>query len=410
MPQMNFWDSALIQGVVDGRQAFSAPQVVHMDITNICYNTCLGCWCRSPLLGDREMTPEVKAETLTLEVIEQFLDDLEALGGGVREIKLVGGGDPLMHPQVLDIVEMIKAKGFGCDINTQFGLFNERRLRRAVELGVDKITASVWCATPEMYVKTHPNQTPKMFQHMTNLFDLLRSIKRNGKPTVEMHNVVMNLNAHEVFPMLEYGLQYDMEEIQFVLMDPMPGHTDFLCIDDYQREYLHQTFLEMYSRVDPATDLYRDPATGKQIHILSLAEMIRRTSKESYQPTGVFDENIIDSIPCTVGWMFVRILGNGNVAPCCKGHRLALGNINKERFRDIWNGYLYQQFRSKAKNLSKTDPYFSIIGNDASKKTGCYNCDNLWQLRPMAEVLRQIPGEYPFPQTQPQPKDQQIPV
>ncbi len=44
---------------------------------------------------------------------------------------------------------------------------------------------------------------------------------------------------------------------------------------------------------------------------------------------------------------YVRILPNGNVYPCCRGHEehLLMGNIFKQRFGDIWNGPEYRQLR-----------------------------------------------------------------
>ena len=47
-----------------------------------------------------------------------------------------------------------------------------------------------------------------------------------------------------------------------------------------------------------------------------------------------------------------------------------MGNINKTSFRDIWFSKNYNEFRSKAKYLSKENSYFKDIG--------CIKeCDNL---------------------------------
>jgi len=64
-----------------------------------------------------------------------------------------------------------------------------------------------------------------------------------------------------------------------------------------------------------------------------------------------------------------------------------MGNIYEKRFKDIWFSERYNEFRYNGLNLAKSHPCFSKIGNDAATKTGCYNCDNLWQNIPMHKKL-----------------------
>jgi hypothetical protein len=49
---------------------------------------------------------------------------------------------------------------------------------------------------------------------------------------------------------------------------------------------------------------------------------------------------------------------------------MPMGNLYEKSFREIWFSKVYNEFRQKAKNLKKSDPYF--------KKIECYkSCDNL---------------------------------
>ena len=104
------------------------------------------------------------------------------------------------------------------------------------------------------------------------------------------------------------------------------------------------------------------------LNLLGFGSFFRRISNDS--PKERYDCNIIDSMPCYVGWIYARILTNGNVIPCCKAHLLPLGNLYKDPFERIWFSEKYNEFREKAKNMKKSNPYF--------KKIECYNgCDNL---------------------------------
>ena len=101
------------------------------------------------------------------------------------------------------------------------------------------------------------------------------------------------------------------------------------------------------------------------LSIFGFGSFIRRLSKKQN-----YDNLIIDSIPCYVGWIYTRIMTNGDVIPCCKAHLFPLGNLYKDSFKKIWICKRYNEFRKKAKNIKKSDPYF--------RDMGCYNvCDNL---------------------------------
>jgi radical SAM protein with 4Fe4S-binding SPASM domain len=105
------------------------------------------------------------------------------------------------------------------------------------------------------------------------------------------------------------------------------------------------------------------------VSILGGGSFLRRLGSSGLE-IQQYERQIIDRVPCTVGWTYSRITVEGNVLPCCKASDFPLGNIHKDSFRRIWQSRAYSTFRQKAKELPKNDPYFSRIQ--------CYkSCDNL---------------------------------
>ncbi len=106
------------------------------------------------------------------------------------------------------------------------------------------------------------------------------------------------------------------------------------------------------------------------LSILGMGSFKRRLLSISNGTTQMYDHNIVDAIPCYIGWTFARILPNGDVIPCCKAHKKPLGNLYKNTFKEIWLSQVYNNFRNLAKNEKKSHPYF--------KEIGCYkSCDNV---------------------------------
>jgi hypothetical protein len=87
-----------------------------------------------------------------------------------------------------------------------------------------------------------------------------------------------------------------------------------------------------------------------------------------------------------VGWIYTRLLVNGEVVPCCKAYQLPLGNLLQQPFRDIWYSSRYNEFRHQALTLKKSHPYFRSLG--------CYKvCDNLAMILDTQQRLESLTSE-----------------
>lgn len=102
--------------------------------------------------------------------------------------------------------------------------------------------------------------------------------------------------------------------------------------------------------------------------------------------TGAYDADMVDTIPCCVGWTYARVKTDGAVIPCCKADKMPLGNLYQQRFLDLWTDDPYREFRAKALKVSKRDPYFTPIGCLIA-------CDNLGQNMQMQERLENLTAD-----------------
>ncbi|TAM38052.1 radical SAM protein [bacterium] len=383
----------LIGGVIHSKMAFIGPQVLHIDLTNLCNFNCVACWCRSPLLGEKAMPEWERKLTLPMGLLKELFNDLAAIKG-LKQVKLVGGGEPFMHPQIFEIVKYIKEKdaSIQIDINTNFSLVGNNEADRLLKLGVDSLTVSVWAGTPEVYAALHPNQTKETFQKIKKTLEYIFSKKQETgtkRPLIRIHDVIMNINYRDINRMIGFGFEVGADEIQFVPLDPIKDKTESLLLKEEEKKELLGILYAIRQQYDPGSFCYTPPGS-RGIRLPDFDGFIHRIEKLNIY-SGAYDEERIKEVPCYVGWLFARVMTTGDVVPCCKGHRMVMGNLYKDSFRKIWNSKKYREFRYKAKNLQKGDPYFLSIGNTASNKTGCYNCDNLWQNEPMHSMIMSLP-------------------
>ena len=348
-----------IEGVMDGSRAFIGPEQVVVDITNRCNNNCIACWTGSPLLRDKAPPAHWKLLEFPYELMKEIIDDLYKLG--TKRIRFTGGGEPFMHPNLMDLVAYVKSLGMICSLTTNFTLVDHQTVDRLIELGVDEIAVSLWAGDAVTYARVHPNKTEKTFDRIERLLFKLGT-EKNGLPKVTIANVLFNMNFQNAPRMFDLAKKIRADAIYFTLVDPIPGYTDSLLLAAEQRTEL----LHMMEHIESKAG----GLSGSESMELENLQQFKRRLSNPDADGGHYDNNIIDSIPCYIGWMFCRLLPDGRVSPCCRGVNKPMGNLFQNSFEEIWNSKTYCTFRHHAKYLRKTNPYFHPIGCDTM-------CDNL---------------------------------
>jgi radical SAM superfamily enzyme YgiQ (UPF0313 family)/wyosine [tRNA(Phe)-imidazoG37] synthetase (radical SAM superfamily) len=118
------------------------------------------------------------------------------------------------------------------------------------------------------------------------------------------------------------------------------------------------------------------------LSVLGFGAFYRRITSVA-AASGAYDKDIIRDLPCNIGWTYVRIGTDGAVLPCCKGKRMPMGNLNEKDLLTIWTSQPYAEFRDKAMNCPKDDPYFHSI--ECLKA-----CDNLGMILKTTETLDKL--------------------
>lgn len=368
-------------GVMDGARAFIGPHVVQIDIANTCQNTCLSCWIRSPLLCGEIASQSIHRQQLPVPVVMRVLDELAEIG--TECIYLSGGGDVFSHEHLEAIVRRIKSYPMHLTVHANFVSCREEQLEALIESATDAVTASVWAATPATYVATHPDKTVADFDHMLGLLRRLAVITRRGG-NFRIHNVIMNQNAHELEAMVDLAITLGATEVNFVLVDTIPGRTDSLLLQPDVMVRLREDVARLNDR--------RESLQQKHGLVLADFDFFRVRIQSNDAVSGCYELGNIEMGPCYAGWMFLRILGDGTVNSCLKSWHYPLGNVHRDSIGDIWNCAAQREFRRRGADMTANREYFSKMGNNTSDDIGCYrSCDNLVNIQEMRDLLNRLP-------------------
>jgi len=101
---------------------------LELELSRLCDLRCIYCYASSGKAVDNE---------LTLEEIFDVIDQAEALGA--KKIIVLGGGEPLMYPELLDVLKYIRSKNLIADLFTNGVTLTEEFANNLFELGVGVI-------------------------------------------------------------------------------------------------------------------------------------------------------------------------------------------------------------------------------------------------------------------------------
>lgn len=201
---------------------------VYIEPTTYCSFSCKTCMRHSwnEQLGSMDM-----------EVFGKVLDGLAEFSP-LPSIFFGGYGEPLCHPDILDMVRRAKATGAEVELITNASALDETKIEQLVESELDTIWVSLDGATPECYRDVR--QAPALPGIIRSLRQL-KSIKYQRdtqKPALGIAFVVMKRNLSELAKVIRLGLRLGALKFSASNVEP---HTDELRDEILYEKTLGQT-------------------------------------------------------------------------------------------------------------------------------------------------------------------------
>ncbi len=259
---------------------------IHLDIepTNACNLLCPMC-PRTVLIEDKEKKKNFNIGSMKLETYKKIID--EAVEIGVYSIKLNWLGEPLVHPNIVDMVSYAKEKGIeDVMFNTNAALLTKEMSRKLIEAGLDKLFFSFDSPYKEKYEEIRVGAKYEETLDNIKYIVKLRSELKKDIPLTRVSMVLMEENKDEYEEFIE----------------------------------LFKDIVDVVAYVE-----YRDP--------------IGKEGREIHEDNG---------FACSQLWQRMFISWDGDCIVCCadneKGY--SVGNIHENRIKDIWKNEKYNAIRN----------------------------------------------------------------
>jgi radical SAM protein with 4Fe4S-binding SPASM domain len=192
-----------------------------------------------------------------------------------------GGGEPLMHPRIFDLVRYCKSKGLRTGFSTNATLLRGEKLDELLDSGLDSLILAFDGATAETYEKYRQGASFEATRQ--NILEFLQRKQERKSPihvTVQMVRLPENQS--------QIGDFHTMWRIPGV--DQIRIKEDEICVEDV---CIPSAQAPLRKKLNPCHYLWQGP---------------------------------------------IYVEENGDVYPCCHAWQAPpLGNVRRETLRDIWN-------------------------------------------------------------------------
>jgi radical SAM protein with 4Fe4S-binding SPASM domain len=276
--------SVLSRQIARARTSFQ-PLFTTLELLQNCNLACKHCYN-----FDRSKPQEViKTKTpLSTKEIFKILEELSELGALSLNLS---GGEPLLHPDLLDIVKKAKEHSFQVRLKTNATLLTNERAKNLAQAGVKEIDVSLYGKDEETYIK---------FCGKQGLEKLTKGIKaaKAQNITVYMNIILHRNNVDQIDEMIALAQELD---------------TPFNISDEVTDRYDGTNARE---KLALSSEQYEKLLTGKHAAFFS-------------------HENPEKSLMCGCAKTVCGIGAYGDVFPCI-GSPVPSGNIREKSLVEIW--------------------------------------------------------------------------
>lgn len=223
-------------------QILAFPLHLDLDITNSCNLTCK--MCARTIMIDKGNMHDIGF--MDLDFVKNLID--QGAENGLASIKFNFQGEPLLHPDIVEMIAYAKETGIiDTMFNTNGMLLTEEKAALLLDAGLDNIFFSVDSAYKEKHEAIRPGADYDRIINNIHTFLRLKDAKKKYNVQVGVNMVVMEENKDEVEMFVDHwsdivdtvnwGLDHHfvLKEEQGNIGFSLQAPTDFCCSQLWQR-------------------------------------------------------------------------------------------------------------------------------------------------------------------------------
>ena len=275
---------------------------------------------------------ETREAPVSMERFKAIISELADLGTQKLHIS---GGEPMLRPQIPDLVKHAAGLGIRVTMTTNGTLVDKVKAKRLVEAGLRGVNISIDSPLRKMHEKIRGVEGS--FKQTTRAVALFNRYAHKGKITVRINTVVGRSNYQTLATLPDLAHQLGADGINLI------------PVDDHCGEHLSMRKKDIAlfnAEIAPIIEA-RARELGITIADEDAYPFGRGETDVKLGRAGRYAFGYYNKFPCYAPWTHSLIDFNGLVYVCCMTREQIkpLGDIRKQSFREIWEGAAYRQVR-----------------------------------------------------------------
>jgi radical SAM protein with 4Fe4S-binding SPASM domain len=299
------------------REVIWQPFLLQLEPTTYCNFSCRFC-SRSSLPVARQN------RHLDLDQYQKILIQCHQ----VKRIQLQGLGEPLLHPQLPEMLKMAFDKGIQTSLTTNGSLATPNMLAN-ISPFLHKLVFSLDTVDEHEFARLRcPGKLPQIKEHIRDF------CQHSGHTAVVINAVISAENSQSLELLMEFAIQAQIHELHLHLAENwfIPGETEFS-----ENHCLISNNLVLEQHLKTQLPVWKKELATQGV-ILTFSGLNSRRGNCWWPFYG----------------MFISL--DGLITPCCirmHGQTYALGNIFEKSMIEIWQGKAYRSLRQAMFNKKK---------------------------------------------------------
>jgi radical SAM protein with 4Fe4S-binding SPASM domain len=281
------------------------PAFISVEPTTCCNLKCPQCFTQ-----DKSFTrPKGNLDVVTFEKI------IHQASPYAFYLNLYFQGEPFLNEHLNSFILMAKQRQYYVTVSTNAHYLTQSNIRNIIDAGLDKIIVSLDGADADTYQKYREGGDFNKVVDGIKSLAALKQEKKTRHPFIELQFLLHKHNESQIKQVREFGKSFGVNRVVIKSLQLV----DFDTAEDW---------------------------------------LPKKKSRYSLSEDGF--AKIKSNLPnrCFRMWNSCVITWDGDVVPCCfdKNAEHAMGNINKNDLKEIWESKLYDDFRKQVftgrKNIS----------------------------------------------------------
>lgn len=333
------------------------PKVIAYSVTWRCNACC-------PMCGLSKMDNSLKdvKQELTADQIGNAFSDKN-----LHSLDLIRftGGEPFLKDDFIQIVHQIwekaKPKLFYITTNGTFTdrikdfvkSFQGKNIKLSIQVSLDGVS------------DTHDKirGVPGTADRAIETLEMLTSFKKTAPVTIGINQTIIKENINEIDPVNQLAKKMGIEHKVYVAVTP--HESEILSAGEKQPEiklvshYTKDEKQQLYEKIETIMEGGQESKDFSNInYIWRLVEKFLREGERKR----ILREPGIVNLPCLAGFLYFRLLPNGDIMPCTILSE-TMGNIKENSFSEIWHSKKADFIRKQVKRCRGCWVECDIVSN-----------------------------------------------